>query len=40
MITRSKALLDNLEEVSSDSEDEEGNFMTVSKEMVEPISFP
>jgi Reverse transcriptase (RNA-dependent DNA polymerase) len=39
MITRSKALLDNLEEESSDSEDEEGNFMTVSEEMVEPTSF-
>jgi hypothetical protein len=39
MITRSKALLDNLEEASSDSVDEEGNYLAVSEEMVEPTSF-
>ena len=39
MITRSKALLDNLEEETSDSEDEEGNYMVVSEEMAEPTTF-
>ena len=39
MITRSKALLDNLEEETSDSEDEEGNCMVVSEEMAEPTTF-
>jgi hypothetical protein len=39
MITSSKALLDNQDEESSNFEDEEGNYMAVSKEMVEPTSF-
>jgi hypothetical protein len=39
MVTRSRALLDNIEEDSSESEDEEGNYLVVSEEMVEPTSF-
>jgi hypothetical protein len=39
MTSRSRAFLDNLEEISSDSEDEEGNYLVVSKEMVESTSF-
>jgi hypothetical protein len=39
MVTRSRALLDNLEEDSSESEDKEGNYLVVSEEMVEPTSF-
>jgi Reverse transcriptase (RNA-dependent DNA polymerase) len=39
MVTRSRALLDIIEEDSSESEDEEGNYLVVSEEMVEPTSF-
>jgi hypothetical protein len=39
MITKSRALLDNLQEDSSNSQDEEGNHLVVSKEMAGPTSY-
>jgi hypothetical protein len=39
IITRSKALMDNVEEESSDSEGEEGVYMTLENEFSEPSTF-
>ena len=39
IITRSKALMDNLEEESSDSESEEGVFVVLNNEISDPTSF-